>query len=57
MPSLPELDAGSVLVDTNADPETVAAAAITAAIVGFKIGGPFGALAGATFANHYGKKI
>ena len=39
----------------EADPETLAAAAITAAIVGFKIGGPFGALAGATFANHYGK--
>ena len=54
MHSLHELDA-SVLLDTNADPETVAAAAITAAIVGFKIGGPFGALAGATFANHYGK--
>jgi hypothetical protein len=33
------------------------AAAITAAIVGFKLAGPFGALAGATFANHYGDDI
>lgn len=36
---------------------TLTAAAITAAILGFKIGGPFGALAGATFANHYGNIV
>ena len=44
----------ALVPDTDAD-STLTAAAITAAILGFKIAGPFGALAGATFANHYGK--
>ena len=47
----------ATLPDSDLDPDgtTRTAATITAAILGFKILGPFGALAGATFANHYGK--
>lgn len=35
---------------------TKAAATITGALLGFKVLGPIGALAGATFANHYGER-
>ena len=47
----------ATLPDSDLDPDgtTRAAATITAAILGFKVMGPFGALAGATFANHYGE--
>ena len=47
----------ATLPDSDLDPDgtTRTAATITAAILGFKVMGPFGALAGATFANHYGE--
>lgn len=43
------------ILDFEDEDSTRGAAAITAAIFGFKLGGPVGAWVGATFANHYGQ--
>lgn len=52
--SEPEVTDGEIL-DFEDDDSTRGAAAITAAVLGFKVGGPVGAWAAATFANHYGE--
>ena len=51
-PPAPLLD----IAEEEGSDSTRAAATITGAILGFKVLGPIGALAGATFANHYGKR-
>ena len=43
------------ILDFEDEDSTRGAAAITAAVLGFKVGGPVGAWAAATFANHFGE--
>jgi hypothetical protein len=56
IPSLPYIPFLLDLADEEGADSTKAAATITGAILGFKVLGPIGALAGATFANHYGER-